>query len=109
MILQTKFDLGDLVLYWDREPCDEEIMCDFCGGEGVAQDYLGHLVECPACEGRGHFTEESHRNVKKAGRIRNINIHWQTNGTKEIRYDITDSRSWSGILEKNVIEKIEFE
>lgn len=105
MTIQTKFDVGNHVKYFAPRLVDKKTVCDFCGSEGVAQDYLGHLVECPACEGVGHFTDEDYEWVETTGEILEIDIKWQTGGTKEIKYGLKEDNSlrYNKIDERRIV------
>lgn len=107
MVIESQYTIGDTVAYTGRKIEDIHSDCEFCGGTGEALDYLGHLVECPNCEGRGEFVEEQYVPVARVGTIYRIDIQGYRDKTcsyEEIYYHIIyDNKYTEKVKEQKIM------
>lgn len=108
MIIQNKYEIGELV-DWEKEyETTEYITCPFCNGKNIITGYDGSQKICPVCNGNSNIHMKDTQIYR--GVITHIRINYLSSDSKYyfgpiIEYYINNE--W--VNENNIIEVVDDE
>lgn len=100
MDINTKYDIGDIIVYKSLNRRYRKLQCGCCGGSGIINGLDGVEYECGECEGSGELVEEIEGPNYEVGSIKQIYITIEKDNPR-IEY----STKYSGIYGTRIDER----